>query len=575
MRKIISILINHKWAILLALISAIIIVYPQLYFRYDNSQSYQGFDMMHTADEDAYLGMIQEVQDGYFWSGNPYLKEGKKDPYTIQPLGPIIVGLLGKLFLLDLNNTVLLSRFLFPTLCFLVIYWFTFLLSKDELTALTSSTMVILGSILLSRQVFQVLTGESPRLDFLIFTRLINPPVSSLFFFGFLIFFWLFLERKKWIWGVFSALTLGLSFYLYFYTWTFLYAFCGVFMLILLFQKKWSEIKRIMLVPLGGILIAIPYFWNLYQSSTYPTFLEVARRNGLLETHTPTFGFLIPFLLIIFLIFFPRQWKERYFFSLALVLAPFVVLNQQIITGKTLINAHYHWYCHTPLAIIFFLIIFFYWLSQKKLETFKKLFALLIIGMSIYAGVLIQKASYLYWEKQALEEQRYMLVFDWLNKNAKKEEVVFADLELSNFIPVYTSLNVFYNSTAKYYLSASEERLINTMILLYRLDEVEKDDAEEVFFRERAKISREIYGIYYRETTGEYEGIPEELLHSFTQKYKKSFSIPTDEFLKEIWKEYNVNYVVWDSKYYPKWSLEKAFLQKVYEKEDIKIYKIL
>jgi hypothetical protein len=282
---------------------------------------------------------------------------------------------------------------------------------------------------------------------------------------------------------------------------------------------------------------------------------------------------LVPCLLIIFLLFFPRKWKKQYFFSLALVITPFIALNQQIITGKLLQNAHYHWFFHTPLAIIFLLIIFFSWISEKKWEFVKKISAISIIGLSVYIGIFIQTVSYASMESEALQKQRYGPVMEWLNENAEKEEVVLATEELSRLIVVYTPLNVFYHRAAMYSLTTSNDRLLNTFFSFYRLNGVGEDEAQESFFKERVRVAHSIYGMYYRESTGSYEGIPDEVLQGIVQKYQESFSIPTNEFLDKLWSKYEVKYLVWDQKNDSQWQLDKySFLKNVAEIGDFIIY---
>ena len=569
------ILNNHKWAIILAILVAVIIAYPQVYFRYDHQDAYHGIELIGASDDESvWSSRVREAQDGHLSLSCVYFKDGKNDPYIIQPLGSTIVAYLGKIFSLDLNNTILFSRLFFPFIVFLIIYGFILLFTKDKLTALVTPSALFLASTLLGRwDIFQLLSGESPKTDFLLLTRPVNPALTWFFFFGFLLFFWLYLEKKQWRWGILSALMLGLSFYDYFYTWTFLYVFCGVLGLIFLFQKNWRELKRIAVVLLGAGLIAIPYLINFYQITTYPTYQEVGQRAGLLYTREPTLGFLVPFIFIIFLLFFPRKWRERYYFALALVITPFIVLNQQLITGKTLFNAHYHWYFHTPLGIIFLLVIFFNLISQKKREFFKKLSAILIIAIGIYTGVLIQNSSYNTNEEKIIERQRYGQVMDWLDENTEKDEVIFANNETAHLIVIYTPLNVFYHSSAGGCLVSSKDRLLNTLFLFYRLDGVDKEDAQEVFFRDRRKMSAAIYGTYYRETTGVYENIPDEILREIIQKYQASFSVPTTDFLNNLWTKYEVKYLVWDKESNPQWQLNQySFLKKVAEIEDFAIY---
>ncbi|MDO8559291.1 MAG: hypothetical protein Q7R84_03070 [bacterium] len=562
-----QILKNHKWAIFLAILTGVIVAYPQVYLRWDLGDSYQGIGLMGASDdESAWMSRVKEVQDGHPTFSSVHFKDGKNDPYLFQPLGTMIVAYSGKLFSLNINDTILLSRLFFPFLLFLIIYAFLFFFTKEKLISLSIPSVLLLAISIFNR-------GAFLKPYYLLLTRPVNPAMTWIFFFGFLLFFWLFMERKQWRWGILSALMLGLSFYDFLYTWTFLYAFCGVFILIFLCQKKWQDIKKIAIVLFGSVLIAIPYFINLYQAATYPTFGEVGARAGLMGGRELSMGILPPMLLVVFLIFFPKKWKERYYFALALVITPFVILNQQLITGKALSPSHYHWYYHKPLALIFSLMIAFSFLSWRKWQFAKKVLAISLIAVSISLGIFVQSISYADSKPSIIKIQKYGPVIDWLNENSKKEGVVFSNDAIANLVVTHTSLNVFYHHSAKFSLAATTERLINILFLYYRLDGVSESQAKEVFLRDRADISWTIYGIYYRDLFGEYENIPDEVLLDLVQKYKESLATVTPDLFKEMLQRYEVNYLIWDKESNPQWQFDQyPFLKKVAEIGEFSIY---
>lgn len=567
---------NHKWAILLALVSAVIIAYPQIYLRYDLGAAYQGIEAMGVSDDEAnWLMRIREVQDGHPSLSSTYTKDGKDGPYLFQPLGSMVVGFLGQIFSLDLNNTLLLFRFLFPIIVFLLIYAFLLLFTKEKLIALSASTFFILGSSLFARQVLaRLLYWGTPKINFLTLARPVNPAMTWVFFFGFLISFWLFLEKKQWRWGILSILTLGLSFYDFLYTWTFIYVFCGMLLLVFLFQKKWPEAKRVLIVLGGAIVVAIPYFLNLYAVTLHPNYLEVAQRFGMLEGRQPMIGFLAPLLIVAVLVLFPRFPKERYWFALALAVAPFVVLNQQLITAKTLSHVHYHWYFTKPLAMIFFLIIIFFFLLKTKWHFLAKPFAILVIAVSIATGIFVQNASYASNKEDIVAKQKYGPVMDWLNENGKKEDVVFANTEeASRLLVVYTPMNLLYHPGGGLTLAASRDRLLDIFFLTYRLDGVEENEADKVFLENRRKISHLLYGMYYPFTAGDYEAIPDAILLDFAGKYKNYLDIPEADFINILLKRYEVRYILWDKNENASWQLDKySFLKKATQSGDFIIY---
>lgn len=562
-----QILKNHKWAIFLALATATIVAYPQIYLRYNLGDSYRGIEILGSIDDEcAWLSRVREVQDGHPSLASVYFKEGKNDPYLFQPLGTMMVGFLGQVFSLDINNTILLSRLFFSFIVFLVIYSFLYLFTKKKIIALSVSSALLLANVLFESLFVRYLIISS---NYLTLTRPVNPGLTWFFFFGFLLFFWLFLEKKQWRWGILSTLFLGLSFYDYFYTWTFLYVFCGVLGLIFLFQKRRQDFKNICLILLGAALIAIPYFINFYQVIIHPNYLEVGQRFGLVETRMPVFGRLATFLFVVFLLFFPRKEKKQFFFALALLITPFIVLNQQLITNKVMSVEVYHWYYHKTLAIIFLLIILFSRLSKKRWEFVQRALAVLIIMVSIGNGLFVQNHSYAVNEEGIIRNQRYGPLMSWLNQNTGKDEVAFSNNEIAYLIVIYTPLNVFYHSSAMYSLAATQDRLEKIQCLYYRLTGIGKDQVKDAFFENREDISHLLYGLVYQ---GE-EGIPDGALLGLVQNCQESFSASTGDFFERMLQEYEVKYIIWDKTENPQWQLDQyLFLKRAAQFDDFVIY---
>lgn len=568
---------RHKVAIMLAILSSIIVAAPQVHFRIDHRSDgvYQGIELL---PDSPWSARAREVQDGHPNFGAIYYKDGKDNPYLFQPLGSMVVGYMGKIFSLDINNTLLLSRLILPFVAFLLIYGFIFLLSRDKLAALSGASVLLLAESALSYYGLSMLAqGISPD-DFLRISRPVNPLMIYIPFFAFLTSFWQFYRKQDWRWGALSVVLLGLNFYNYFYTWTYLYAFGGLLVLLFLVQKKWREAVRIASIFVGALLVAIPYGINLYSATLHPAYVEAGFRHGIIQTHAPLFvGFVVIGALAFFLLKFPKEDKGKYFFGLALLLAPFITMNQQLLTGKVLQVSHYHWFFHKPVAVIFALIIVFYLFTRPKLLLYKKTLAVLIITVSIATGAFVQADSYTHEYQEggaiAIERQKYGPVMNWLNENTEKEAVVFANNEASHLTVIYTPLNVFYHRAAMYSLSATKGRLLDVLFAFYRLRGVGTKDAGEIFFAERENISANIYGMHYRELLGSYDTIPDEKVEEILVLYKETLSIPTSEWLKQTFVKYEVEYLVWDRKSDPLWHLDQyQYLSKVAEFGDISIY---
>ena len=424
-----------------------------------------------------------------------------------------------------------------PFVAFLVLYAFVLALSRKKLVALCAASVWLLGESALS--VFgtlQLLYGVSPE-DFLRLSRPVSPVMVYIFTFGFLGAFYKFYRSNDWRWGVLATLLLGANFYNYFYSWTFLYAVGGILGLLLLLRKQWTDAARVAAVFTGALVIGLFCFLNLYQATQHPNYAETSLRTGFIETNAPLFiGFTALGALLAFLIarYGFGLWKEdgkNYLFGLALLLAPLVTLNQQVLTGKVLQEAHYHWFLHKPAAAIIVILIAFYLLERYK-PSYQKVLAGLLIAGSFAIGAFVQFDSYTHEYKEggtiAIERQKYGPPVRWLTENAEKEAVVLSSDLASHIVTIYTPLNAFYHRAGLYSLGASNARLEEVIFSFYRLRGITAAETETVFFDERGFLSANVYGIHYRELCGSYECIPDEKITELAARYTKTLAVPAE-----------------------------------------------
>lgn len=571
-------IIREHWiAIVLALLTSVIVASPQVAFRIEHRSDgvYQGIELL---PDNSWPPRVREIMDGHGF-GSIYYKDGKNDPYLFQPFGSMTVAYIGKTFSLDINNTLLLSRLVLSSVAFLLIYCFVFLLSRDRLAALASASALLLADAAMNLSgLTNLLNGISPS-NFLNISQPVNPAMIFIPFFGFLVSFWFFYTKRDWRLGVLSAFLLGLNFYNYFYSWTYLYAFGGFLVLLFLLQRNRREALRISGVFLGALVVAIPYGINLYHAAQYSTFADVGMRQGIIFTHSPAFvGVIVIASVVVFLFWFPREDNKKYLFWLALLLTPFVTLNQQIFTGKEMQPAHYHWYFHKTIAFLLVVTITFYLFGRLKTGWYRRVFAVLVIVASFAVGIFIQANSFTSDRGDAgivaVERQKYGPVMDWLNQNAVKEEMVLSNDSISYLVTIYTPLNVFYHRGAPFMLSATKERLLETTIFtFYRLRGVGDKEIRDVVSKDLGYISRNIFGIYYRQLSGSYEAIPDEEIQNIITLYEATLATPAAEWLKQVMVKYEVSYVVWDKKADPDWQVEKyPFFKKVATFGDIAVY---
>lgn len=575
-------LVREHWgAAALAVLVGVLMIAPPFYFRYFDG-GYQGLDFLGSDHEDFYVAQIQEIYDGHWSFGNSYLTEGKESPYVFPPLSPIIMALLGKFLGLSALDVNLITKFLFPAFLTAIIY-FLFLnfverkgvaILMAAFIMLTQATWIFLnpGSWLPFLSQGEFLGTDK---NFLSYARTINPQISSIFFFGYLLCFWKFLfdpsegKSKKWL-GVASAVLLGLSFYVYFYAYSFLVIFTGLMAFWFLVSRDWRSFQKVLLIFFGALVVSLPYWLNFWEASHSPLYAELSARLGMVESRRFVFSRVWWGTAIIFLLAY-RKFDKFKVFILTFLAAAFIAANQQLLTGRTApMLDHYHWYYTAPVSGAILIYLLFLYLDKIAPRWFYRAALILSLALFIYAGVLYQKVSYAASREWVLGLQRYAPLISWLDKNIQAESAILADNNLSKLIPAYTRHNVYGGGESQGFL-VPESRLRHNLYINTFLNGVEKGEAKDYFYENRDLIIGLIFGIYYREKTGCFICAPDVVLDELVFEYQDFLD---RDFIGEL-KKYRIDYLVWDKKSAPEWRLDRFFNERVYEDEEFLVYKVI
>jgi len=569
--------------IILAVIIGILTVAPSIYFRYFDD-GYQGIDLFGSDAEYGYLAQIQEIYDGHFSFGNVYLTEGKDQPYVQQPMLPMFIASLGKTIGLSVLDINMITKFFFPALLGVLVYIFFSSIFKRKDLALLMTAFIMLAqatSIFLDPRAWLpfISKGIFVGMDsqFLHYARPINPQLSSFFFFGYLLCLWKFLfelrrEKFKRVFGIAGAIVLGLSFYTYFFTFSFLFAINGVLIILFLFKKDWQRLKEIIYLSLVAVAMGIPYIVNTINVFSSPFYGALSHRLGSVDSYKFIFskvwwGVFIGF------IFLYRKFDNLKIFILALLSAAFLVTNQQLITGRTApVVSHFHWYYVAPLGGVILIYLFFLYFEKIASIFWSRTVMTVLILVFLCAGFLFQKDSYLAQRDSFVSLQRYSAPLNWLEDNISKESSVLGNDSFSRLVTTYTHHNIYHYGYASDFLM-SEERIRNSYyIFLFLNHQIAKDEVEDFLSdnSNRQEVGRRFFSQYYRQKNGCYGCFPDSVLAEIILEYKNFLD---KDFVTQM-KKYSLDYVVWDKENNPKWLVERFFNDKVYEKDNIIIYKI-
>ena len=192
-------------------------ILPQVLFIIQTGGDCARINILATDCEANFLSRFQEINEGNWGYSDVFWTFHEESPYSRPFVGQITISKIGQIFSLNAIQVHLLTKFLFPAVFFLVIYFFVLLFKIERKIAIASSVGVMfwygIGSIseikiFLSNNL--VIPGPS------VFSRPVVPVLGMITLFIFLSLFYLCINRYKKMYFWLAGIIFGLSFYIYF-----------------------------------------------------------------------------------------------------------------------------------------------------------------------------------------------------------------------------------------------------------------------------------------------------------------------------------------------------------------------
>jgi hypothetical protein len=332
-------------AALLAFITSL----PQLYLCYVRGPEWNGSCAYLDTDEFAYAAYTNALIDGRPRRNDPFT--GKDDSqsetlFSIQFLPAYALALPAKTFRVSASTAFIVLVPLASIAAVLMLLWFFLELTGNVALAGVGTVGVLcLGTIALLSPL-QILTGLQEHAFFFPFLRRYIPALPFPVFLASSLFLWRALTRNS-AWAVLAGLGFAILVYSYFFLWTATAAwFCTVVILWLIGKPEdRNRVWRVfgILLAIGGTAL-VPYLWLLMHR---PNTMD---RSQLLEvTHAPDlfrapelYGALVVWLLAYLLRRRKLAWRNpKVLFTASFAIAPFLIFNQQVLTGHSLQPFHY------------------------------------------------------------------------------------------------------------------------------------------------------------------------------------------------------------------------------------------
>jgi len=364
--------LEWKWGLLSALFIALLATYPQLHLLVELGSSAQGAYAYFDTDEVAYSAYLQALIDGRPRRNDPFScsdlagKQLSESLFSVQFLTPYFLAVPARLFGLSATTVFILLMPLVGATTALALFWLLAQITNDNKLAAVGVIVVLCLATMASGQgLIRALAGFKPLWSYMPFLRRYTPAVGFPFFFLMFSMLWraIRIPDRKYIWRALgTGLIISFLVYSYFYLWTAALAWLGCVAIVWLIVRPEGWQRCLWSVVIAGgvsILAIIPYLIllsNRAVNTDQVTILESTRSLDLIQ---PSELVAICVLIICGLL----KWKRKLasdgtvLFAISLLILPFAVFNQQLISGFSMQPFHYEEFVTSYCVLIAILIL--------------------------------------------------------------------------------------------------------------------------------------------------------------------------------------------------------------------------
>lgn len=346
-----------KWFAFVAISMMVLSLLPQVHLWMVRGKEWKGAYVSPQADEFFYSGYINALIDGRTRKNDPF---GGQDSsanaplpesiFSIQFVPPYIVALPARAIGVSASTAFIVLLPVVALLASLSIFWLINSIVGDPRSAAAGSLFVLcFGCLVGWNGIFGTFLDIGPSV--FPFLRRYQPAVAFPLFFAFQALVWraLFTERERTaeVASILAAITLVVLVFSHLYLWTAAAAWMACFAVLCLWFRRTEARKIWLMVSKVLALTAVslgPYIYLLSQRA--PTLDE---QQILVLTHRPDLFRLHEILgaaIILALIIGVKNHRiqrtdPRLIYAASLGLLPFVVFNQQIVTGRSMQPFHF------------------------------------------------------------------------------------------------------------------------------------------------------------------------------------------------------------------------------------------
>jgi hypothetical protein len=477
--------VNWKWFILPSLAMVLLSLAPQIHLWMVRGRDWNGAYVSPQGDEPLYSAYVNALIDGRARKNDPF---GGKDSTASAPLSESIfsiqfvpayaIALPARAFSASASTAFIVLIAVAALLSSLSVFWLLNSVAGDYRIAAAGTLFVLcFGALAGGNGLFGILFKSDLSIPGLPFLRRYEPAAAFPLFFVFNGLIWRALSSKSkrtaGVHAVLAGLTLATLVYSYLYLWTGTVAWLTCLGVLWLYFRPSERRRTLAVLTTVGAITAVALGPYLYLLSHVLATLD--KQQILISTHSPDLlhidEILGAVILVVLVVGLLRGRIERtnngLIYAASLALLPFVVFNQQVLTGKTMQAFHFEAFVvnySTLVALIITLTLFRMTVPNRLLICVAALsfsWGILEVGLPsrlafVPSAIVKDKGIPALLRLKELSRQDGTLAD--LRTNGHASTLVFSpDVSLIALLPTWTSQGTLLDISGVYYGNSTRE----------------------------------------------------------------------------------------------------------------------
>ncbi len=350
---------HWRWGIVAACAMTLLSLYPQLRLWSSRGEDWQGAVAYNQGlgDEVAYAAYINALIDGRPRRNDPYTgrddRPGASQPeslFSIQFLPAYAIALASRLLGISATTAFMVLTPLAAFASSLAVFWLLILVTGNERLAACGVIVVLcLGALAAAEGTVAYWTHSNTHFDYFPFLRRYQPAASFALFPLFCALSCQVLTEKsrRALRAILAGLVFCLLVFSYFYLWTGAAAWVAALSFLWFVARpndRYAVMVLLVVIGTAAIVALVPYWVLISHRAATAESVQALAVSRKLDLFSPAelIGGLILLVLMAGSVRRSIDWRDRHvLFAASFALLPFIVLNQQIISGRVMQPIHY------------------------------------------------------------------------------------------------------------------------------------------------------------------------------------------------------------------------------------------